>query len=555
MALGPNDFNLRDSDSFHKGDSFDDNIYIGFAPLRRFVTIKGFISSLSFECTKELDKKEDKNKDHTIITEYRGSFNYDVTIDMPAATLEESRNNIAIIEELQRLISRYATNTKGRSSQYRYIANKNSTPYPIFKVWFRNIISMGRVWNGYPGVSTIDFDSIDKYGLACFIDNIVYEPDMEMGFFEDDRFLFPKNIKLNLKLLYESSSDADRQLGFAISGFTANGEFSKDDFGTAPFGVIALDGKGIRTAAGNTGAFITNLREAGGQKSLEFTTESMNTTDSSVEGGQEDSYIFMSLLKKKNSKSNRYVKFKGYIESHTRDYAVDISLAESKVMNVGNAALSSAQPLTFKHLINKMKVNVPSANLNEAKKNCAKIQYLLRMFYKAHSDSNSLSTKLKQLEEEFSKAEKLSESKRDSAALRQSADKAKVSLAKGRSDAIDGVSRSIVVYSPSFIEAPDAPYSIPSTFNSMYEAGLAMNMISLNVEIDFDHGFFRDSRGRIFPKSMNIDLEFLYTKGDLIRNYYLDSFGKYHLYASPNDDYNKKEAFYPFNRKTVKLGG
>lgn len=555
MALGPADFNLQGTDTFHLEDSLDDNIFIGHVPLRRFVSLKAFISNITIECTKDLETKEESNKNHTLITEYVGTFNYNVTINMPAATLQEARNNLAKVEELQKLISRYSTTKEGR--YFRNISNKSGTSLPIFKVWFRNLISSGKAFKAYPSASTVDFESVDKHGLACFIDNIVYEPDMEMGFFEDDRFLFPKNIVLNLKLLYESEDDANREgiLGVAMNGFRANGTFSNDDIGTAPFGVFAFDDG--HDKAGLAGASSENLREWG--DGIEFTTQTMNALSSSVEGYKEDTYLFISLVRTSENSPMRYVRFKGYIESHTRDFAVNITLSDSKQRNVGNSAKNTRQPISFKHLINKMKVNIPSANLKEAKQNCAKIQHLLRMFYKAHSSADSLGSRLEQLEQEKRTLEEklrnsARESDRQSSASRLAT--AGKNLLKGRQDLNESVSRSVVVYSPSFIEAPNATYNIPSSFTGMYNSGIVMSMTNLSIDIDVEHGFFRDTYGRVFPKAMSVDIEFLYLKDDLVKNYKFQNEKTYLMMANPaSSDYRGKEQFYPFNRKTVKIGG
>lgn len=539
MALGVNNFNLQESDTFHKGDSFDDNIYIAHLPLNRYISLKAFVGSISIECTKEVEKNEDKNKNHTIISEYGGTFNYDVKIDMPAATVEESRNNLAKIEELQKLISRYSLDQYANKA-YRDISNNNGTALPIFKVWFRNLISAGRYYKDYPSTNVVEFKDIDHHGLACYIDSISYEPDFDMGFFEDDRFLFPKNISLSLKLVYDGDGDASRKgiNGVAINGFKSNGAFSGDDFGAAPFGVIATEEEITYTSEA-----LNNRRVYG--KNPEFTTETMNKIDTSVEGGKEDTYLFISLIGTSGLK--RYVRFKGYIESHSRDYAVNVMYADSKNRNVGSVVRNSGQPVSFKHLINKMKVNVPSKDINEAKKNCAKMQHLLRMFYKAHSDSETIASKVK----EIKNIEKKLFS--DSGGGRKN----RIAREKGRKDLLDMVSRSVVVFSPSFIEAPNASYNIPAEFQDMYDSGLIMNIANLSLDIDFDQGFFRDGVGRIFPKSMSVSLEFQYVKDDLVKNYKYNESKDEYDYMQLNDKhpYFEKAAFYPFNRKTVKTIG
>ncbi|HAI37620.1 MAG TPA: hypothetical protein DCM40_05595, partial [Maribacter sp.] len=48
------------------------------------------------------------------------------------------------------------------------------------------------------------FTDLIQRGFPCYIESISYEPQPDAGFFEFDSFLYPKNIKLNLELKYES---------------------------------------------------------------------------------------------------------------------------------------------------------------------------------------------------------------------------------------------------------------------------------------------------------------------------------------------------------------
>ncbi len=74
---------------------------------------------------------------------------------------------------------------------------------PLFHAYFKNIINNGR--DGLPHAIT-DYGQLVLYGFPCYIETVNYEPDDSVGYFEFDNYLFPKVIRLQLKLNYESET-------------------------------------------------------------------------------------------------------------------------------------------------------------------------------------------------------------------------------------------------------------------------------------------------------------------------------------------------------------
>ena len=83
------------------------------------------------------------------------------------------------------------------------------------------------------------FVDIMKHGFPCVIDSVTYEPVLDAGFLELDNFLYPKVIKLNLKLIMEVSQVNIREL--PIEGFDPNGNYSPFDNKFFPFCVPLED--------------------------------------------------------------------------------------------------------------------------------------------------------------------------------------------------------------------------------------------------------------------------------------------------------------------------
>ena len=124
----------------HGSDTTDltDNIlYIMLVPLERTVVFKAFLDSFSINLTKEVDKLEEADKDASLIREYSGQVTYDITINVPAHSVNEAKNNVAKLEELQKLIAPLNDNlTDGIPDN---ILADSQTTLPIFKVFLKNL--------------------------------------------------------------------------------------------------------------------------------------------------------------------------------------------------------------------------------------------------------------------------------------------------------------------------------------------------------------------------------------------------------------------------------
>lgn len=543
MPLKPgnykNEYNVSDikskPSSNNRGYGYDhsqdtDNIiYISSMPLERTIAFKAFIESFKLNLTREQEVGSDLDKISQAVIVHRGDLSYDLTLNIPAHSTNDSKNNIAKIAELQRLISLVEDTSSqvGNSTIYSAISNKTKIDFPSFKVWFKNLISIGNVSNKMPLPSNCDFDDIDKYGFPCVIQDVSYEPDLEQGFFDFQDYLYPKNIKLTLKLEYildeltmtRLTAATKGEFGWApIYGFKINGQYEDEDGCFFPFGIKVknqkVSKKVISGPAYLDGGFSQSV-------TAEYTTSEINVIDWK---NYNDSYLFISLPKAGES-INRWVVFQSFFDQFSRTMGTNLPLSETKNSNIGKI-FSASEPSSPKPINYKIKINVPSKNLEEAKKNCAKVQYLFRMFLKQNIPMTE--------DEVFSD-----------------------NVLTNQSTFISSINRKLMFYSPSFIEKPGAsvPKIAPSDFENMYANSIQMSLGNLSLDISIDEGFFED-KGFLYPKAFSIDMEIIYTEGDLQRNYsYNDVEGTYKMIESSG--FKNAEHLFPYNRttSTIKIGG
>jgi len=476
-------------------------IYITHLGLSRMIALKAFLESYKLNLSKEVKFFQEADKNDKPLSEYVSDIGYSITLNIPAHSVNESRNNTAKLEELQRLISPMGSSTE-RHPTY-------GTPNSLFSVWFKNLISSGEYYSGYPSPSGITIDNALKNGFLCYIEKVDFVPDIEAGFFDYDegaggtrrKFLFPKNIKLQLELKYGAQPSGEfRQklmgkgvgIGEPACGFDLDGQYTLMDNGGWPFGL------GIYTA--NKGERISRKKD--------FDTDNMNKIRTSY--SSTNSYLFISMQNDNDNglSRKRWLLFEPFVDSFNRNYEINYPKIEGDVgREVGKPINMDAQS-TFKTLDYSFKINVPAASLADAKRNMAKIQYLSRMFFKKFEPSNK----------DINKRVK---------------------------------SQKLKFYMPSFIEKAGATKSQPHNFKGMF--GNAIDLVLLNISIDFDleQGFFEQG-GKLYPKAYSIDFQTTSDDAYSITNYKLVG-NNYGMLEGSNKG---KEELFPFNRKTstIKIG-
>jgi len=499
--------------------------YLGSAPLERYIAFKAFFEELTINLTKDSKVDNNHNRNYQVIVEESGKMSIDISLILPAHSTNEAMNNLAKIEELQKLImpgkwsaGDNSMREKNANLDYTFegVSERTRLTTPLFHAYFKNIINSGR--KNLPKRIT-DYSQLITHGFPCYIDNVKYEPQVDEGYFEFDDYLFPKVIRLKLTLNYESETlfdDTNPDMAHkALLPFTLKGHFSQYDSSLFPFGIKVTFNESKKEQNP-----VHEPHIAPGK--MDFSIKEMNDIGSS------SSFVFISMpINPSGETPYRYVKFKPFIDDFTRTAKTEIKLAHNAGSTIHSRVLQhGVTPSATEYTL---KINIPSRNLAEAKKNCGKIQYLMRMFFKKYS--NGLEA-----------------------------------IIPGRDDLrIEDLKQKLMVYVPSMIEMPNAG-AVTNDVGQMFENAVPLYLKDMKFEMDMESGFF-ESNNNVFPKVMSLNLDFIYNRADMIRNYNMrkgggnaESNGQTYYVHKPNEKsrqpiISSSEAhLFPFARKTSKVG-
>ena len=120
-------------------------VYFASAMLGRTVAFKAFIGSLKINLEKQVDTLEYTDRNYRIFKEKSSTLSYTLQLNIPAHSVNEAGNNLAKIEELQRLIMQ----SKVENRPYAPTSGASSIPginKPIFLVYFKNLINSGFIF-------------------------------------------------------------------------------------------------------------------------------------------------------------------------------------------------------------------------------------------------------------------------------------------------------------------------------------------------------------------------------------------------------------------------
>lgn len=518
-----------------------EEIIIGSAPLERMVSFKSFLSAYKINITKDSTIESEANKNFSIIHEKGSNLSISLTLDIPAMDAHEAMVNSAKIEELQRLIlgSKWSA-TPGsppfRTSTFSGVSQKSGITTPLFYVYFRNLINSGP--NFLPG-RIGDFKDLMNVGFTCYIDNIEYTPVHELGHFEKDGKLYPKALSLTLVLNYEDQTLFDEfhplKNKKAIQPFQMNGYYSKYDTSLFPFCVKT------EYSQDDLKVVLRDEIKESEKKILDINMNNIQSPTgiiSTLAGPRMSTYIYISTTIGRDwyfrgertdtgdqySRVPRWVMFRPFIENFTRKVSTKIEKTDdgnssifSKVSQVG---------VTFESIEYTLQFNIPSESLLEAKKNCGKIQHLMRMFLKKYNDGTQVISR---------------------SPVRKSME-------------MEDFTSKLMFYIPSMIEAPNAgSVHDSSDRRGMFTKAMPLFLKDLNIEIDMEAGFFVEGV-RLFPKVMSVTMSMIHNRNDLIRNYTVsvdqDTNNHYELPETQTRSMIEKEEYplFPLDKKTIKIG-
>jgi hypothetical protein len=354
-------------------------IYIGDEFNLSVVSFKGFIESLSYDLSKDSEAETSKETGSTIFTAKNGLCSIKIAFNVVASSVFEAKSNLAKISHLQ-------ISTRMQKSSGALDGDKNR-----LIVYLSNLIN-----NGYAdSFIKVDKDTIyanlRKVGFMCAIDEVKYEPDTSFGFLSDSRGLYPKAFSVNLTLNPDMNIDqVSAQKRVFMKPFNSNGHYNRSDFAFFPFLV--------KVGAMNyeSGDFSTYCNS--------FDYESMSDLNSQeLLSSRGNSKIFISMpidpTDFKVSETNarhastdfttevpRFLVFEPFLESFSRTFKTKTDMYKDPNglldQKIQGRATSQAVEYSFSF-------TAPAQSLSQAKRNAAKMQYLMRMFFKKKDTSAS----------------------------------------------------------------------------------------------------------------------------------------------------------------------
>lgn len=526
-------------------------LYIGSAATERMIAFTAFIDSYKINLQKKVDETSEEDKTTTFFTDVAGNLSISLSINIPAHSVNESVNNIAKIEELQRLVR--VGNWGNSNSTVFNVSKTSSVNKPLLLVHFANLITNSRAVKSFEINS---FKDLLSKGFTCYVDVVSFEPDVDAGFFEfhhgnpkdkDRNFLYPKNIKLTLDLKYESVSVFNRYDTLrnkqAIESFTIDGIFKTVQYAERDPKTDEVTGR-ILSVIIDDGVFpfhsdgIKNY----GETKRKMSIKKMNDFSVQSMGEKIDSFIFIgfdfgdsestngaiNILKNNkdflsNDKSLKHVFFKPAITNFSRKLVLANTVDDDENSLPDSSVYSLLDSSKFKSLDYELSFDVVSSSLAEAYQNCGKIQYLMRLFLKKNYSSSE----------------------------------ARKAANEGR-----GISNEVKVYIPSFIESGKGGEYISYDPKTICDSkAIRLNFMNLDVDVDMESGFYEDGE-KLFPKKMKIKCTFKSGTDNHILGYNYsfrsdtEPQWKLNIQGNAPDSWDPAGAFlFPYNRKTVKIGG
>lgn len=190
------------------------------------VGLKAFLRDFSISF--QFAKNEIKTRVGTIEQVKSVGLTYKFGLDLPAISVNDARVNAARLDTISLFIGKTITgeNAIGTEEISHYLLG--------------NLINNGK-YNKQLDIKTAD--DIKKYAVQGFMKNFSYEIDTEMGFFEYDGKLWPKNYNFNLELTAKpkietkDTNGVERKLfdSFETGGSISSAELNSS--GSFPFGV------------------------------------------------------------------------------------------------------------------------------------------------------------------------------------------------------------------------------------------------------------------------------------------------------------------------------
>jgi len=506
---------LIDVSSGTSVNNINDHLFIGSLASARVVKFKAFVKDYKINLSSNIEEKKDALIHSRVYVATTGDWSWNISFDIPASNIEESKRNLSKISELQKMTT---MNSSGKD--WKGIVRTETS----WVVHYKNLICNNNI-NEYNEVEPNSWTALLKKGAHVWCDEVKYSPDLDMGFFIDTNGTYPKNLTVNLTLnLRNSEKDINRWVGeygissynYYINSFNTKGQYTPDANYLTPFGVSLME---MPTKAQIRTAKELNSDCNGEQNfffiSLPYSTRPSDIANVEKMGGNSE-----------NGPGPKFLVFKGFLEKFEGSQKVENKpiTAHAHTENPIKKHNESTKNDDYDYSLT---LNVPSSSLEEARRNLGKLQWLIRMYFTRNTV---------------------------------------VSLFPGNDISYNLDIQKVRVFLPGLIQKPgispvNANYS--HALAGFYHSNtLALEFTKLDITFNNEMGFFRSNdepedaaergpyieKNSIYPKSFSISMNFsLDVSG--IYNYERTSGGKWGIFTPNEPAENDKQKWGIWNGK------
>lgn len=425
--------------------------YINFYSLNseKRLSFKAFLDSFSISLNNEYGIEDTSGV--KIVVKGISLFTYNITLNVPSFSVNESMNNLAKFQDLERMISIDKT-----KYQTELTAGKTFID-PKLYINFSNLIQDGSF---DCRLHDVKYPGNDTANLHCIIKTLSFSPDLEAGFFEYNNNLMPKFYTLSLDIApYLTSTNGS----LVINGFNSDGYWGR----TAK----QLENEKSNDIATKSQAYKTikywpfGFKVANGSYGGSLNIKTINSFPNTVANNDgTDTYASnkraLLAISSSDEKINKWVVFKAFLESFKYDKSIGYEDVKSK--SASDTGILFVNSLGKEYDFS-FKINVPADSVNEAINNISKINILYRLCldYVPSAASDDKKT--------FKKGNVF-------------------------------ISLSNLIHNP---DKSTTPSSFPDS-KTVIDNGLKCVLNSVNFEIDTDMGFF-EYQGGFLPKMFSLD--------------------------------------------------
>ena len=324
-------------------------IYFGHAKSERVVSFNAFLDSFGLDVNYNADIYKPGAAPYGRVVQKASQFSYRINLKVPSESVNEARGNLAKFQELARYVNppAEASGDANKATSYLYVL-------------FANLIQNGMYYSSEMGMRIMDnFGDVKTYGARCFMININFEPDLELGFFEYNSKLIPKAYSMSLvlnfqPLLQQSIGD----INSSVRAYNPDGS-SNNDLPSWPFGITGF------SVADMNDFRLPSIGEDGTSSPAERRGASIGFADMG-----ETSY--------------RWVAYKAFVDK----FSYSKSLEVENIMDVAGDVTVSDVPYSINEQKYPLSFNVVAHSVNEGRANLIKFQNLIRFCIKKEESTS-----------------------------------------------------------------------------------------------------------------------------------------------------------------------